>query len=209
MKYKFPLNKIKQLYEINLKEKGPKPTAVGWNSQESQNLRFEMLASVIKNRSQLISINDYGCGYGSLLEFLTKKAKIKVGKYYGYDVSKKMISSAKSKLKWFPGKACFICSPHIKTIADYTFVSGTFNVKFKVNNDKWRNFVTKKLDEINQFSRLGFAFNLLTTYVDWKDKNLFYGNPCFWFDLCKKKYSKKVSLIHEYPLFEWTIYVNR
>ena len=88
-------------------------------------------------------------------------------------------------------------------------MSGTFNVRFEANDEVWQAFIKKKLDEIDQFSRRGFAFNLLSTYVDWKENHLFYGDPSYWFNLCKQKYSKKVSLLHDYPLYEWTIVVKK
>ena len=52
------------------------------------------------------------------------------------------------------------------------------------------------------------AFNLLSTYVDWQEPHLFYGDPLFWFDHCKRNYSRQVALLHDYPLYEWTIVVR-
>lgn len=206
-KVTIPLNKIENLYSSNIRDSGVKSLAVGWNSTESQALRFNKLTSIIKDHTQPLSINDYGCGYGAHLTYLVKNCGIHVSSYFGYDLSNDMLSAAHSELTWFPGKLSFFCSPEISTIADYTFVSGTFNVRFDANDQVWESFLQKKLDEINYFSRYGFAFNLLSTYVDWKEKHLYYGDPCYWFDMCKRKYSKKVSLIHDYPLYEWTIHV--
>jgi hypothetical protein len=59
-------------------------------------------------------------------------------------------------------------------------------------------------------SRRGFAFNALTSYSD-RDKqrdDLYYADPLHWFDHCKKHYSRYVSLLHDYPLFEFTILVT-
>lgn len=204
-----PLNKIKDLYSANLRENGVKSTAVGWGSPESQALRFDKLNSVIEIRPGPLSVNDYGCGYGAHLAYLVGVCGIDVSDYIGYDVSKDMIDVARSELSWYPGNLSLLCSHDISTIADYTFVSGTFNVRFEADENAWKIFIENKLDEINRHSRLGFAFNLLSTYVDWKEGHLFYGDPCYWFDLCKKKYSKKVTLIHDYPLYEWTIVVKK
>jgi SAM-dependent methyltransferase len=202
-----PLEKIKGLYTSNLRENGAKPTAVGWNTIESQALRFDKLTSVIEDRAGPVSVNDYGCGYGAHLAYLANECRIQVSDYFGYDLSEYMLAAAQSELSWFSGGLSLVCSSDISTTADYTFVSGTFNVKFEADDHVWKSFVERKLDEIDRFSRRGFAFNLLSTYVDWKEEHLFYGDPCYWFNLCKRKYSKKVSLLHDYPLYEWTIHV--
>ncbi len=204
-----PLEKIKALYTSNLSETGVKSTAVGWNSPESQAMRFDKLTAVIEGRSGPVSVNDYGCGYGAHLAYLVKECGIQVNEYFGYDVSEEMLAAARSELAWFAGDLSLNCSSEISTMADYTFVSGTFNVKFEADHYAWQDFIEKKLDEIDAHSACGFSFNLLSTYVDWKEKHLFYGDPCYWFDLSKRKYSKNVSLLHDYPLYEWTILVRK
>ena len=120
-----------------------------------------------------------------------------------------MLRAAKSYLSAFKGSLSLLCSSDISTIADYTFVSGTFNVKFDADDTVWKNFIKNKLDQIDQCSRRGFSFNLLSTYVDWQESHLFYGDPSFWFDYCKCKYSRQVALLHDYPLYEWTIVVRK
>lgn len=203
------LDKINGLYSSNLSENGVKSTAVGWNSPESQALRFDKLTSVIGDRSGPVSVNDYGCGYGAHLEHLVQTRGIQVSGYAGYDLSEEMLAAARSELSWFSGELSLLCSSEISTISDYTFVSGTFNVRFEADDCVWQDFIEQKLDEIDAHSRCGFSFNLLSTYVDWKEEHLFYGDPCYWFDLSKRKYSRRVTLLHDYPLYEWTILVKK
>jgi hypothetical protein len=61
---------------------------------------------------------------------------------------------------------------------------------------------------VTERSRRGFAFNLFTTYVDWKEDHLYYGDPGFFFDFCKRELSRSVALLHDYPLWEWTMVVR-
>ena len=58
-----------------------------------------------------------------------------------------------------------------------------------------------------KYSKKGIAFNFLTKYVDWEEDNLYYANPSYYFEFCKNKLSKKVSLVHDYDLYEFTIHV--
>jgi hypothetical protein len=51
----------------------------------------------------------------------------------------------------------------------------------------------------------------LTSYSD-PDKrrpDLYYADPLALFDHCKRTYSRFVSLIHDYPLYEFTLLVRR
>jgi hypothetical protein len=93
------------------------------------------------------------------------------------------------------------------TLADYSTVSGTFNVKFESGESNWEEFIKSKLEEMNKYSKQGFSFNMLSTYVDWQEPHLYYGDPTSWFKFCKINFSKKVSLFHDYDLYEWTIVV--
>ena len=120
-----------------------------------------------------------------------------------------MLSKSKDRLKDFDGDLNLINSSKITTLADFTFVSGTFNVRFESTYEEWKKFIEETLHMISESSHLGFSFNLLSKYVDWKEPHLFYGDPCYWFDYCKKNFSKQVSLLHDYPLYEWTILVRK
>lgn len=203
-----PLSRISELYSDNLERNGAVSTAVGWNTPESQRLRFEKLTSVVETGTGPFSVNDYGCGYGAHLDHLLGQ-NMEVSAYHGYDLSAKMLDTARSRMGSFQGELDLRQSASLDTEADYTFVSGTFNVRFDATEEQWKQFILDKLDEMHRLSRKGFAFNLLSTYVEWQEPHLFYGDPLFWFDHCKRNYSRQVALLHDYPLYEWTILVRK
>jgi len=201
------LSKIENLYSGNLRQLGIKPASVGWKDETSQNLRFNKLAQVIAPRhaNDGITVNDYGCGYGAMFNYLNSLPHIQIKRYTGYDISREMINAAK---RYTDQKICeFKLAPSIDTQADYSFVSGTFNVKFENSDEKWLEYIKNCLVNINEFSKKGFSFNLLTEYVDYKEDHLYYGDPLLFFDYCKRSFSKRVNLIHDYNLFEWTLLV--
>ena len=140
--------------------------------------------------------------------YLLQKNHSVVG-YNGYVLSEEMLIMSKERLKDFNGDLKLINSSKISTPADFTFVSGTFNVRFESTYEEWKQFIEGTLDMINETSGRGFSFNLLSKYVDWKEPHLFYGDPCYWFDYCKVNFSKQVTLLHDYPLYEWTILVKK
>jgi len=201
---KSTFKKIEQLYTQNLVKHGSESKAVGWNTSDCQDLRFEKLTSVIQKNDQPLRINDYGCGYGAHLEYLIEKG-FTISHYNGYDISLPMLEEAKSQYEKTGVDLNLLQSKDITTKADYTFVSGTFNVRFGASDEEWEEFIRNKLSEINRNSRFGFAFNILTSYVDYKEPDLYYADPTYWFDYVKSNFRKRVCLLHDYPLYEWTL----
>ena len=200
---KTDLTPIARLYEDSLEHHGVKPQGVGWRDEGSHRLRFGKLVSVIEAGDAVI-INDLGCGYGALYDYLFKR-DVKVSLFRGYDISVKMLEEARARVP--DGE--FLIGSFLDKTADYSFASGIFNVRLQESEEKWRTHVELTLDNLFKYSTRGFAFNLLSTYVDYREPHLFYGDPLHFFDLCKRRYSPRVSLLHDYPLFEWTIVVRR
>jgi SAM-dependent methyltransferase len=153
-------------------------------------------------------VNDIGCGYGALYDFLASENKI--FSYFGIDVSDRMIQAAEQRYQ-DKSKAHFVLSSKPGQVADYSVASGIFNVRLDRSNEEWLSYLEATLDILNRTSRFGFAFNCLTAYsdADKMHKYLYYANPCALFDLCKSRYSKNVALLHDYGLYEFTILVRK
>lgn len=194
-------------YSSKVKTHGPTAKGVDWNSPESQRLRFDQLLKVC-DATVPFCINDYGCGYGALVEYLTAKGC--TFRYRGYDISAEMIGKAR---QLFGGlQHCeFFTDESLLPAGDYTVASGIFNVKLSISEEKWKGYVLYTLKKIERLSERGFAFNLLTKYSDPERirPHLYYADPLFMFDYCKRNFSKYVSLLHDYPLYEFTILVRK
>lgn len=202
------LDGVAQHYTESLRTSGTTAAAVGWRTEALQELRFDKLTSVIDDRSVPVRINDYGCGYGAHLRFLIRKG-IRVSEYHGYDVSAPMLEAAAVHLTDLRECLDLRLGSEIETVADFSFVSGTFNVRLASSEATWKTFVESRLDQLHEHSARGFAFNMLTSYVDWRDPHLYYGDPAEWFDYCKRRFSPRVALLHDYPLYEWTMVVRK
>ena len=216
MKHEKILEDVGNYYTEKVKTFGATPKGVDWNSEESQQLRFEQLSKVIPD-DEYFSILDYGCGYGSLYGWLAEKGKSFA--YIGYDISEEMISEAKKRY----GNGISISindSPQIHLFQgkippsvtfEYIVASGIFNVKLDKTDKEWKAYITSTLRKMNKLSDKGFAFNILTKYSDkeFMKDNLYYADPAYWFNFCKKNFSKHVALLHDYPLYEFTILVKK
>lgn len=207
MSYSTILKMVRQYYEEKFETYGATPRGVDWNSQESQDLRFEQLLKIYDCTTDF-SINDYGCGYGALVEYMNDRGYIY--KYQGFDVSENMITKAMELHKGH-NHCKFSADSSSLTLADYTVASGIFNVKMSYPEKEWYEYVITELDGINLISRKGFSFNILTKYSDkqFMKDNLYYADPCIFFDFCKRRYAKKVALLHDYDLYEFTILVRK
>jgi len=201
------LTEVAEYYTSKLTEHGETPKGVDWNGEESQTIRFQQLCEIIDTQ-HTFSINDLGCGYGALYDFLVHKYKD--FSYLGVDVSEDMI---RASMQRYQGKsnARFDHADKPDKIADYGIASGIFNVQMGRSDEEWRTYLEATLDILDRTSRVGFAFNCLTSYSD-ADKMrdyLYYADPYWLFDLCKRRYSRNVALLHDYDLYEFTILVRK
>lgn len=201
------LDRIADHYTQSLKEHGEVAAGVGWGTAEKHAIRFDSLLHVVRAETGPFSVNDLGCGYGALIDELDGRG-LAVSRFTGYEISDKMVAAARARYGDRPGVS-FRMSSTLETIADYSFASGIFNVRFAERDEVWKAHIAETLDNLHAFSVRGFAFNLLSSYVDWKAPNLYYADPSFWFDYCMRHYGGKVALSHDTPLYEWTMIVRK
>jgi SAM-dependent methyltransferase len=200
------ISEISKYYNDKIVEFGANSNGVDWNGIESHNLRFSQLCKIIT--TQNYSVLDYGCGYGALVDYLDQS--FPSFEYLGFDIAEEMIQAGNDKFDTrktiaFKGNICDI------TPKDYCIASGIFNVKLNNHEEEWKRYIIETLDSMNKLSTKGFSFNLLTSYSD-KDfmkDYLFYAEPEWLFKHCKENYSKQVAILHDYPLYEFTILVRK
>lgn len=207
MKPDMDYEKIKSYFGEKFDAFGTTPRGVDWNSNDSQNMRFDQLIKVCPPSGEL-SINDYGCGYGALIDYL--EARGFQLQYTGFDLVEAMVVKAREMHRDKP-YCRFTSNEGELPVADYTVTSGIFNVRFDTPYESWTGYVTSVLHKIDAISRYGFSFNMLTKYSD-ADRmrpDLYYADPCFIFDYCKTHFSRNVALLHDYELYDFTILVRK
>jgi SAM-dependent methyltransferase len=201
------LGPVAAYYSKKVREYGPIPAGVDWNGEEGQRLRFEVLLGVA-GAAGPFSIDDYGCGYGALLDHLQGIPGPRCD-YLGIDVSGEMVERAR---KAHPGQeGRFFQGTTSPRTADFAVASGIFNVRLEAGPEDWSRHIEGCLDEMNAHSRLGFSFNCLSSYSDipLRKGYLYYADPRLYFDLCKRRYSRNVALRHDYGLYEFTVIVRK
>jgi SAM-dependent methyltransferase len=200
------IHQVRQYYEGKLADHGATARGVDWNSEESQSLRFRELARLFETDTSGAVLDD-GCGYGAMAAYLRQNGH--AGPYLGYDVSERMIEAARERYGTLP--LCrFVSRRDAVEPASYTVASGIFNVKQNATDDEWRTYVFQTIEDLRRLSTRGFAFNALTSYADpdRKRPDLYYADPLELFDHCKRHVSRFVSLLHDTPLYEFTLIVR-
>ena len=198
---------IKRHFEEAFDRFGPTPQGVDWNSEQAQVVRFDQLLQVC-DLSRPFSLNDYGCGYGALAGYLAARGLD--FRYTGYDLSEKLVAQAQ-QLYAGAGNLAFTTDEAALPTADYTLANGIFNKRFDFDEHAWTAHILHTLGRLDALSTGGFAFNLLTRYSDPEKMrpDLYYGDPGFFFDYCMLNYSRNVTLLHDYGLFDFTVIVRK
>ena len=134
---------------------GVSPQGVNWYSLQTQEIRFDVIATLLKEELSKSSIADAGCGFGDFYLFL--QAQDLAPKHYiGIDVMEEFLQVAKKRLLHARG-CSFTCKNILKEPlphADWYVCSGALNILSDFNT--WL-FIEKMLI----YARKGVVFNIL------------------------------------------------
>ena len=188
---------------------GPMHRGVGWRSPDGHRLRFQILSEIFATEADLghIIVNDLGCGYGAYFDFLKDLPAFAGGHYLGYDISPHMLDACRKRIK--DPTASFIQSHRATETADYSFVCGSYNIKMHADDAEWLALIEHSLMDLWSMTKTGLAFNMMSNYKPPREPTIYYADPKHFFDFCMKNLSDKVTLLHDYSLPEWSIFILR
>ncbi|MFH0804175.1 MAG: class I SAM-dependent methyltransferase [Candidatus Zambryskibacteria bacterium] len=193
---------IIERYKNRFKEHGINVKALASGNTERQRMRFKVLSEVGNLEDQIIL--DIGCGFGDFYAYL-KEQGIKA-KYVGLDICPPFIDVCKERFPEARFEVGDIENSVPKGKFDYIISSQTFNNKLQFgDNEKVIRNIIKKGYKICE---KGMAIDMLTKYVDFEEPHLHYYSPEEIFTFCKKL-TKRVTLRHDYPLYEFMIYLYK
>lgn len=200
---------IAVMYDYQLDKCGINAKGAMWRSKERQQMRFELLTSLIapEDLKGGITINDLGCGYGAFFEYLRDDPVMENSQFFGYDISEKMIEACLSRIK--DPRAQFHQSLVALIPADYSFACGPFNFIMEVDEKLWLQYVQESLLDLWQKSLKGLAFNMLNVNYHRHQEGLYYADPVDFEAFCKRELSEDVTLKTDYDDEEWTIFIRR
>jgi len=187
-----------RLYEDRYTKYGYDIKTVGWGSVESQRLRFKILCDIADLHG--LAVCDLGCGFGDVYLYLQER--FGNVNYHGIDISEKLIAEARSK---YP-KASFEVRDILKESPpqkfDFVLCSGALNFKIEDNEV----YIEKMLRCMMDMAKEGISVNFLSSYADYSIEKNFHYSPEKAFSL-GKEITRFVTLRHDYPLYEFTLYL--
>ena len=199
------VKKINFLYSKRLNDNSiPKIKKIGWGSLSSQKLRFDILTNNLNLKNK--NILDVGCGFGDLYWYITNKLNFNLKSYHGIDICEDFIQYDILKFKEIKNTKFNnyqVKNLHNQTY-DFSFLSGSLNLKIE-NNMNELNIIMKKMFTITKKTT---CINLLSNYVDFKNSKDYHYSPTEVFKLAKK-ITPYVTLRHDYPLYEFSIFLHR
>lgn len=201
MKFQKKVIKIKDFYNKNYDKFQNSIKSIGWSSKKDQYLRFSKLLQNIDINNK--SILDVGCGFGDLIFFIKKYNKKKKFIYTGVDISDKILSYSKTVHKKKNIK--FICGDFysLKLIKhDIVLSSGSMSLNLHLKSRNLENMIEKMMIASNYC----VVMNFLSSYSDYQLKKNQHFSPEKLFKI-SKKFSKKVNIIHDYNLYEFTVQI--
>lgn len=197
-------NDLSEHYRNLLAVHGDSPLAAQYSCQQSQERRFELLADIGDLHQKRIL--DFGCGTGQLGSYLANRG-IEFD-YFGTDIVSDFLTLCRKK---FP-KGHFEEFSSISNLQfDYIFVSGVFN---NLRSDNTQ-FYQETVRQLFSMCSIGLSFNMMSTYVDFKDPGLFYEYPEHVFSFLKREVTPFVTLRNDYEVkpgvvpFDFTVYAYR
>lgn len=199
------IEKSNELYDKSANEFGSSSSAVKWDKQETQYLRFSELVKNIDLQSSSKSILDVGCGNGELYKFL--KLESFCGYYTGYDINDKLLKIARSRFKNIAFNNVDILSRKFseKSKFDYVLMSGVFNLNIGQREGWCFDFINKMYQLCSSIC----AFNAISTYVNYQEEHMFYLNPIKTINYCINNLSPRVELSHHKLPYNYTIIVYK
>jgi SAM-dependent methyltransferase len=187
------------LYEDRYAEMGEDVRTLGWKSREDQRLRFQVLCDIGDLSGRRVC--DVGCGFGDLHDYL--RTRFGEVRYSGLDLSPSLVARARER---HPGVAFRVQDilEEPPERADYFLLSGALNYRFSDNMQLTRDMLAVMFERADE----GVAVNFLTSYVNFQQPHNFHHSPEAVFALARTL-TRWVSLRHDYPLWEFTVYLYR
>jgi SAM-dependent methyltransferase len=188
-------------YNTRLAQYGDDPRTLAVGPDERRQIRYQVLCEV--GLTSGCSALDVGCGFGDLYGYLCNR-RIEVS-YAGYDINPKLIQVARGK---YQAAQFEVKDIQTDPFPDFDFIvsSSSFNLRL-AGADNYA-FVEDILRVCYAHAKRGVAVDFLTSYVDFETPEAFHYSPERVFSIAKQ-ITKRVCLRHDYPLYEFCIYLYR
>ncbi len=193
--------RIVERYDARLATHGPEFAALNSGTEERRELRFRILAEVGIQPGD--SVLDLGCGLGDFSAHLASRG-LEVD-YTGYDINPALVEAARSR---HPGRRFEVRDILEEPFPEFDYIVSTSCFNLRLAEADNYSLAAEMLGRCYEHARRGVSIDFLTSYVDFPSAEGFHYEPERIFAIAKTL-TKRVCLRHDYPLFEFNVYLYR
>jgi SAM-dependent methyltransferase len=206
-----PQHIISAACEEDLIKYGDNFRGVGYTkSPEEAAERYALMLGVVREQHTPVTILDLGCGLGHLLDFIESHADHRHLRYVGLDISAKYLDAARARHRQHEFILMDVLEDNEKLpIFDYVVLNGVFNYRGPIERSVMLRYWQQLTMTAYRHCRLGIAFNVMSTLVDWERDDLFHLSFDVMAGFVGKHLSRHFVIRHDYQAYEYTTYVYR
>lgn len=197
-------------YEKCLETHGDTFKGVDWPNEVDAATRYRVMLGVIKDDAN-VTLLDFGCGAGHLLEYVKRNKQYKGVSITGADISEKYINLCKQKFPETTFLQFDILDINLETLQNYDYVvmNGVFTEKQDLSFEDMFAYFKLVLERIFKKVEKGLAFNVMSKAVDWERDDLFHLSTDLLIDFLTQQLSRNFIIRNDYGLYEYTVYVYK
>lgn len=175
------------------------PKTIASGPRERHWMRFQSLIEI--GDIQHSKILDLGCGTGDLVCFLEEMG-IEVD-YTGYDINPYLVEEARKR---YPDRRFEVKDIQQEEFPQFDYVLGQAVFNYRLSGVDNFELVQDILKRCHVHAAKGVAFDFISTYADFHPDYAYPYSPEAVFSYAKTL-TKRVTLRHDQPLFEFVIYL--
>ncbi len=185
-------------YQQRIAEHGTSFASLNSGSEAKQNIRHEVHASALRGAKP--SILEIGCGLGDFYKYLARHER--PCSYFGYDIVPEYIDRCRSLSPEASFEQRNVFQTGIDGIYDTVVMSQVLNNRYQKSDNM--QVMKRALELAFAHTRVSVSVDMISSYVDFQNPELFYYSPEEIFRLAKG-ISSRVLLRHDYRAFEFCV----
>ncbi len=202
---------IVEHYEHCFARHGATPKGMDWPNERDLVTRFDVMIDVIPARKRSsCTVLDIGCGAGLLVDRLKERRLFDERLYRGIDLSDKMVEAARRRHQGVRFAVRDILQkPLAPRSVDYAVMNGVLTEKVSLAQGAMEAYACRMVKAAFDASRRGIAFNVMSSHVDWRRRDLFHFPLDRAVKFLVRECSRHIVIRMDYGLYEYTVYVYR
>lgn len=196
-------------YEACLVKFGDSHRGVDWPNERDAHRRYLVMLDLVRECEPGMTLLDFGCGASHLYPYLQGSPYSSLT-YHGLDASPAFCELSRKK---YPGNPYYcldiLSAPGLLAEFDYVVMNGVFTEKRELGFEEMLEYFKQMLRVVFPKVRLGLAFNVMSSIVDWQRDDLFHLPTDMLSEFLCNELSRNFVIRNDYGLYEYTTYVYR